>query len=102
MNLPASTLHCELNRRQIEHFLTRQTEGAAAAQGGAAASASALKLAPFLHREAEGGHAMYRAAFVTPEMLLVEYSIYCAPPMRRVPEALSFMLHLASALCGLR
>jgi hypothetical protein len=45
---------------------------------------------------------MYRAAFVTPEMLLIEYSISCAPPMRRVPEALSFMLRLASALCGLR
>lgn len=55
---------------------------------------------------------MYRAAFVTPEMLLIEYSMEHANsiaargfdgllPQRREPT-LSAILRIASAFCGLR
>ncbi|BBQ00297.1 hypothetical protein BSFA1_54250 [Burkholderia sp. SFA1] len=47
---------------------------------------------------------MYRAAFVTPEMLLIEYSVSMSPLLvkLRQPDALSLVRRLASVLCGLR
>jgi hypothetical protein len=44
---------------------------------------------------------MYRAPFVTPEILLIEHSMCFAPPLRRLPDALPFMRRLVSTLCGL-